>query len=81
MTHFILRSGYNAEWTRVKYFKLLKFFFIFTRKKRKILRERRRQRERVELKMDLPGVSVADDGDTGMFSLRTVGKNQVIEKI
>lgn len=65
----------------VKYFKLLTFFFIFTRKKRKILRERRRQRERVELKMDLPGVSVADDGDTGMFSLRAIGKNQVIEKI
>ncbi|XP_013924548.1 PREDICTED: pre-rRNA processing protein FTSJ3 [Thamnophis sirtalis] len=51
------------------------------RKKRKILRERRRQRERVELKMDLPGVSVADDGDTGMFSLRAVGKNQLLHEL
>ncbi|KAG8140030.1 hypothetical protein E2320_002758 [Naja naja] len=51
------------------------------RKKRKILRERKRQRERVELKMDLPGVSVADDGDTGMFSLRTVGKNQLLHEL
>ncbi|KAJ7313619.1 hypothetical protein JRQ81_005165 [Phrynocephalus forsythii] len=51
------------------------------RKKRKILRERRRQRERVELKMDLPGVSVADDGDTGMFSLRAIGKSQLLHKV
>ncbi|XP_063156791.1 pre-rRNA 2'-O-ribose RNA methyltransferase FTSJ3 [Candoia aspera] len=51
------------------------------RKKRKILRERRRQQERVELKMDLPGVSVADDGDTGMFSLRAVGKNQLLHEL
>ncbi|XP_010153764.1 PREDICTED: pre-rRNA processing protein FTSJ3 [Eurypyga helias] len=34
------------------------------RKKKKILKEQRKQRERVELKMDLPGVSIADDGDT-----------------
>ncbi|XP_060112102.1 pre-rRNA 2'-O-ribose RNA methyltransferase FTSJ3 [Heteronotia binoei] len=51
------------------------------RKKRKILRERRRQRERVELKMDLPGVSVADDGDTGMFSLRAIGKSQLLHEM
>ncbi|XP_062840225.1 pre-rRNA 2'-O-ribose RNA methyltransferase FTSJ3 [Anolis carolinensis] len=51
------------------------------RKKRKILRERRRQRERVELKMDLPGVSVADDGDTGMFSLRAIGKSQLLHDV
>ncbi|XP_070623070.1 pre-rRNA 2'-O-ribose RNA methyltransferase FTSJ3 [Erythrolamprus reginae] len=51
------------------------------RKKRKVLRERRRQQERVELKMDLPGVSVADDGDTGMFSLKTVGKNQLLHEL
>ncbi|KAF7239199.1 pre-rRNA 2'-O-ribose RNA methyltransferase FTSJ3 [Varanus komodoensis] len=51
------------------------------RKKRKILRERRRQRERVELKMDLPGVSVADDGDTGMFSLRAIGKSQLLHEV
>ncbi|KFW08845.1 pre-rRNA processing protein FTSJ3, partial [Eurypyga helias] len=31
------------------------------RKKKKILKEQRKQRERVELKMDLPGVSIADD--------------------
>ncbi|ETE70100.1 putative rRNA methyltransferase 3 [Ophiophagus hannah] len=54
---------------------------IDIKKKRKILRERKRQRERVELKMDLPGVSVADDGDTGMFSLRTVGKNQLLHEL
>ncbi|XP_015284589.1 PREDICTED: pre-rRNA processing protein FTSJ3 [Gekko japonicus] len=51
------------------------------RKKRKILRERRRQRERIELKMDLPGVSVADDGDTGMFSLRAIGKSQLLHEV
>uniref|UniRef100_A0A8C5UAT3 pre-rRNA processing protein FTSJ3 n=1 Tax=Malurus cyaneus samueli TaxID=2593467 RepID=A0A8C5UAT3_9PASS len=42
------------------------------RKKKKILKEQWKQRERVELKMDLPGVSIADDGDTAMFSLRCV---------
>lgn len=47
------------------------------RKKRKLLREQRKQRERVELKMDLPGVSIADDGETGMFSLRTIRGHQV----
>uniref|UniRef100_A0A8C5NJS6 FtsJ RNA 2'-O-methyltransferase 3 n=1 Tax=Junco hyemalis TaxID=40217 RepID=A0A8C5NJS6_JUNHY len=36
------------------------------RKKKKILKEQRKQRERVELKMDLPGVSIADDGDTSI---------------
>uniref|UniRef100_A0A8C5U7L6 pre-rRNA processing protein FTSJ3 n=2 Tax=Malurus TaxID=55806 RepID=A0A8C5U7L6_9PASS len=41
-------------------------------KKKKILKEQWKQRERVELKMDLPGVSIADDGDTAMFSLRCV---------
>ncbi|XP_077169990.1 pre-rRNA 2'-O-ribose RNA methyltransferase FTSJ3 [Paroedura picta] len=51
------------------------------RKKRKILRERRKQRERVELKMDLPGVSVADDGNTGMFSLRAIGKSQLLHEV
>ncbi|XP_048373787.1 pre-rRNA 2'-O-ribose RNA methyltransferase FTSJ3 [Sphaerodactylus townsendi] len=51
------------------------------RKKRKILRERRRQQERVELKMDLPGVSVADDGDTSMFSLRAIGKSQLLHEV
>lgn len=39
------------------------------RKKRKLLKERRKQRERVELKMDLPGVSIADTNDSSMFSL------------
>lgn len=47
------------------------------RKKKKLLREQRKQRERVELKMDLPGVSIADDGETGMFSLRTIRGHQV----
>lgn len=47
------------------------------RKKKKLLREQRKQRERVELKMDLPGVSIADEGETGMFSLRTIRGQQV----
>lgn len=47
------------------------------RKKRKLLKERRKQRERVELKMDLPGVSIADGGDTSMFSLSTINKQKV----
>lgn len=47
------------------------------RKKKKLLREQRKQRERVELKMDLPGVSIADEGETGMFSLRTIRSHQV----
>lgn len=49
------------------------------RKKKKLLREQRKQRERVELKMDLPGVSIADEGETGMFSLRTIRGQQVKE--
>ncbi|KAI4806466.1 hypothetical protein KUCAC02_017291 [Chaenocephalus aceratus] len=36
-------------------------------KKRKLLKERRKLRERVELKMDLPGVSIADSHDFSMF--------------
>uniref|UniRef100_A0A4W6FBB7 pre-rRNA processing protein FTSJ3 n=1 Tax=Lates calcarifer TaxID=8187 RepID=A0A4W6FBB7_LATCA len=44
------------------------------RKKRKLLKERRKQRERVELKMDLPGVSIADTNDSSMFSLATIKK-------
>ncbi|KFW03572.1 pre-rRNA processing protein FTSJ3, partial [Fulmarus glacialis] len=47
------------------------------RKKKKILKEQRKQRERVELKMDLPGVSIADDGDTSMFSLQTIHRTPV----
>lgn len=47
------------------------------RKKKKLLREQRKQRERVELKMDLPGVSIAEEGETGMFSLRTIRGHQV----
>lgn len=53
------------------------FFFFSPRKKKKILKEQRKQRERVELKMDLPGVSIADDGDTSMFSLQTIQRTQV----
>uniref|UniRef100_A0A671UWM2 pre-rRNA processing protein FTSJ3 n=1 Tax=Sparus aurata TaxID=8175 RepID=A0A671UWM2_SPAAU len=47
------------------------------RKKRKLLKERRKQRERVELKMDLPGVSIADTNDSSMFSLSTINKQKV----
>ncbi|XP_045691913.1 pre-rRNA 2'-O-ribose RNA methyltransferase FTSJ3 [Phyllostomus hastatus] len=51
------------------------------RKKKKLLREQRKQRERVELKMDLPGVSIADEGETGMFSLRTICGHQLLEEV
>ncbi|XP_075631408.1 pre-rRNA 2'-O-ribose RNA methyltransferase FTSJ3 [Balearica regulorum gibbericeps] len=51
------------------------------RKKKKILKEQRKQRERVELKMDLPGVSIADDGDTGMFSLRTIHRTPLLNEV
>ncbi|XP_029431064.1 pre-rRNA 2'-O-ribose RNA methyltransferase FTSJ3 [Rhinatrema bivittatum] len=51
------------------------------RKKKKILKENRRQRERIELKMDLPGVSIADEGETGMFSLKTIGKTKLLNEI
>ncbi|XP_064329288.1 pre-rRNA 2'-O-ribose RNA methyltransferase FTSJ3 isoform X1 [Phalacrocorax carbo] len=51
------------------------------RKKKKILKEQRKQRERVELKMDLPGVSIADDGDTSMFSLRTLHRTPLLNEM
>ncbi|NXT22156.1 SPB1 protein, partial [Syrrhaptes paradoxus] len=51
------------------------------RKKKKILKEQRKQRERVELKMDLPGVSIADDNDTSMFSLRTIHKTPLLNEV
>lgn len=51
------------------------------RKKKKLLREQRKQRERVELKMDLPGVSIADEGETGMFSLKTIQGHKLFEKV
>ncbi|XP_032121900.1 pre-rRNA 2'-O-ribose RNA methyltransferase FTSJ3 [Sapajus apella] len=51
------------------------------RKKKKLLREQRKQRERVELKMDLPGVSIADEGETGMFSLHTIRGHQLLEEV
>ncbi|KAM6233531.1 pre-rRNA 2'-O-ribose RNA methyltransferase FTSJ3 [Spheniscus humboldti] len=51
------------------------------RKKKKILKEQRKQRERVELKMDLPGVSIADDGDTSMFSLRTIHMTPLLNEV
>uniref|UniRef100_A0A8C7JUD5 pre-rRNA processing protein FTSJ3 n=1 Tax=Oncorhynchus kisutch TaxID=8019 RepID=A0A8C7JUD5_ONCKI len=44
------------------------------KKKKKLLKERRKQRERVALKMDLPGVSIADGNDCSMFSLVTINK-------
>lgn len=48
------------------------------RKKRKLLKERRKQRERVALKMDLPGVSIADSNDSSMFSLSAIKKKQAL---
>lgn len=51
------------------------------RKKRKLLKERRKQRERVELKMDLPGVSIASTTDSSLFSLSSVKKQQVLTDI
>ncbi|XP_042340099.1 pre-rRNA 2'-O-ribose RNA methyltransferase FTSJ3 isoform X2 [Plectropomus leopardus] len=51
------------------------------RKKRKLLKERRKQRERVELKMDLPGVSIADSNDSSMFSLSTIKKQKALADI
>ncbi|XP_041421007.1 pre-rRNA 2'-O-ribose RNA methyltransferase FTSJ3-like [Xenopus laevis] len=51
------------------------------RKKKRLLKTQRRQRERVELKMDLPGVSIADEGETGMFSLHTIGKNELLQTL
>ncbi|NXR14145.1 SPB1 protein, partial [Semnornis frantzii] len=51
------------------------------RKKKKILKEQRKQRERVELKMDLPGVSIAEDGDTSMFSLRTIQRTPLLNEV
>ncbi|KAM3912572.1 pre-rRNA 2'-O-ribose RNA methyltransferase FTSJ3 [Leptodactylus fuscus] len=51
------------------------------RKKKQLLKAQRRQRLRTELKMDLPGVSIADDGDTGMFSLKAIGKNDLLQTL
>uniref|UniRef100_A0A8B9HZG7 pre-rRNA processing protein FTSJ3 n=1 Tax=Astyanax mexicanus TaxID=7994 RepID=A0A8B9HZG7_ASTMX len=50
------------------------FLTCLCSKKKKLLKERRKQRERVELKMDLPGVSIADGGDSSIFSLSTIKK-------
>lgn len=51
------------------------------RKKKQLLKVQRKQRVRMELKMDLPGVSIADDGDTGMFSLKTIGKRELLQTL
>ncbi|XP_069834880.1 pre-rRNA 2'-O-ribose RNA methyltransferase FTSJ3 [Dendropsophus ebraccatus] len=51
------------------------------RKKKQLLKVQRRQRLRTELKMDLPGVSIADDGETGMFSLKTIGKHELLQTL
>ncbi|XP_061594346.1 pre-rRNA 2'-O-ribose RNA methyltransferase FTSJ3 [Cololabis saira] len=51
------------------------------RKKRKLLKERRKQRERVELKMDLPGVSIASTTDSSLFSLSSIKKSKVMADI
>ncbi|CAI9585671.1 unnamed protein product [Staurois parvus] len=51
------------------------------RKKKQLLKAQRKQRLRMELKMDLPGVSIADDGETGMFSLKTIGKSSLLQTL
>ncbi|KAM4034189.1 pre-rRNA 2'-O-ribose RNA methyltransferase FTSJ3 [Anomaloglossus baeobatrachus] len=51
------------------------------RKKKQLLKVQRRQRLRMELKMDLPGVSIADNGETGMFSLKTIGKKELLQTL
>ncbi|CAG5864465.1 unnamed protein product [Menidia menidia] len=51
------------------------------RKKRKLLNEKRKQRERVELKMDLPGVSIASTTDSSLFSLSTIKKPKALADI
>uniref|UniRef100_A0A4W5KAC9 pre-rRNA processing protein FTSJ3 n=1 Tax=Hucho hucho TaxID=62062 RepID=A0A4W5KAC9_9TELE len=51
------------------------------KKKKKLLKERRKQRERVALKMDLPGVSIADGNDSSMFSLATINKAKALCEI
>uniref|UniRef100_A0A669E2D9 pre-rRNA processing protein FTSJ3 n=1 Tax=Oreochromis niloticus TaxID=8128 RepID=A0A669E2D9_ORENI len=51
------------------------------RKKRKLLKEQRKQRERVELKMDLPGVSIASTEDSSLFSLVSIKKKKVLADI
>ncbi|XP_068599419.1 pre-rRNA 2'-O-ribose RNA methyltransferase FTSJ3 [Brachionichthys hirsutus] len=51
------------------------------RKKRRLLKEQRKQRERVALKMDLPGVSIADTSDSSMFSLSTINKKKALTDI
>ncbi|TRY60351.1 hypothetical protein DNTS_025767 [Danionella cerebrum] len=51
------------------------------RRKKKLLKERRLQRERAELKMDLPGVSIADTSDPFMFSLGSIKKQQMVAEL
>ncbi|KFQ03636.1 pre-rRNA processing protein FTSJ3, partial [Haliaeetus albicilla] len=47
----------------------------------KRLKEQRKERERLELKMALPGVSIADDGDTSMFSLRIIHRTPLLNEV
>lgn len=56
-------------------------FADLKRKKKKLLKEKRKQRERVELKMDLPGVSIADANDTSMFSLVGIKKAEGLSAV
>ncbi|KAG8548328.1 hypothetical protein GDO81_025732 [Engystomops pustulosus] len=51
------------------------------RKKKQLLKAQRRQKLRMELKMDLPGVSIADGGDTDMFSLKAIGRNELLQSL
>uniref|UniRef100_A0A8B9HZK0 pre-rRNA processing protein FTSJ3 n=1 Tax=Astyanax mexicanus TaxID=7994 RepID=A0A8B9HZK0_ASTMX len=57
------------------------FLTCLCSKKKKLLKERRKQRERVELKMDLPGVSIADGGDSSIFSLSTIKKAKGLSEL
>uniref|UniRef100_A0A8C2B6W6 FtsJ RNA 2'-O-methyltransferase 3 n=1 Tax=Cyprinus carpio TaxID=7962 RepID=A0A8C2B6W6_CYPCA len=56
-------------------------FAELKRKKKKLLKEKRKQRERVEMKMDLPGVSIAETSDFSMFSLSAIKKAQGLSEI
>ncbi|XP_077082058.1 pre-rRNA 2'-O-ribose RNA methyltransferase FTSJ3 [Siphateles boraxobius] len=56
-------------------------FADLKRKKKKLLKEKRKQRERVELKMDLPGVSIADTSDSSMFSLAAIKKAEGLSAV
>uniref|UniRef100_V9KFM5 pre-rRNA processing protein FTSJ3 n=1 Tax=Callorhinchus milii TaxID=7868 RepID=V9KFM5_CALMI len=49
------------------------------RKKKKVLKEKRKQQERCELKMDLPGALNLEETDTSMFSLLAIRHDKLAE--